>query len=205
MISFEYAAVQLVAVWRMAINNPGWRDSLDRSVDGVFRSFFAILFAAPFTIFSYLALQRAAGNLPDIPATPMLEAPLPFFIFWEATAYLLDWAVSLGVIVLVAKAVNAERNVAQTIIAFNWTQVLTAAAQAAPFAAMTLTTNAAIVGTVALPALVFSIFVYWGVLRRGLDVSAGVVIALIGAFAIVGIIVSSIVSQVALLFLRFAS
>ena len=210
MIDFDYAARQLVGVWRMAFTRgwegaSDWRDDIDRSVDGVFKSFWAIAFAAPFALLSYVALHRAVKNIPSIDSTPLLEAPLAVMLGVEFLSYAVDWAVSIGAIVLMARALEATRTVTDTIITYNWAQVFAVALQSIPIALMGLFGTQAIAGILALPILVIVLVLFWGVFRQAMELKPGMAVAMIFLLTLINIIVNSVVVGGATMLLQPAS
>lgn len=210
MIDFDYAARQLAGVWRMAFTRdwegtPDWRETIDRSVDGVFRSFWAIAFAAPFALLSYVALHRAVKNIPSIESTPLLEAPLGVMLGVEFLSYAIDWGVSIGVIVFLARALDATRNITDTIITYNWAQVFAVALQSIPIVLMGLLGTQAIAGILALPILVIVLVLFWGVFRQAMELKPGMAVAMIFLLTLINIIVNSLVVGVATIFLQPAA
>ena len=65
MIRLDYAASQIGAVWKMGWNRPGWEETLDRTVDGVFKSFWAIFLAVPFSFLGFYSARRFAERTPE--------------------------------------------------------------------------------------------------------------------------------------------
>lgn len=197
MIDFDYAARQLAGVWAMAWNRPEWRDALDRSVDGVFRSFWAFAFAAPLAFAGYFSLRRAAAVIPDFPETPLLQAPFAFTLAAEMTAYAADWAASLTALIFAARAMKIGRRMADLVVGFNWLQVFVAAAQAVPLIAIGLSGSSDVAGLLFIPATVLVVGLFWGYLRRTFDANVGTTIGLIIMLTLIGLLASAIVSGLA--------
>lgn len=171
MINFDYAASQMAAVWNMAWNRPGWQDALDRSVDGVFKSFWAAAFAAPFPLLGYFSLRRAALNIPELRDTPLFQAPPAFGLTVEIIGYLVNWGAGLAALILLARALGAGARIADVIIGFNWLHVLTAIAQAIPQAVLGFAGQREIAGILSIPSAVLVIALIWGYIRRSLGAS----------------------------------
>ena len=210
MIDFDYAARQLAGVWRMAFTRgwegaADWRNDIDRSVDGVFKSFWAIAFAAPFALLSYVALHRAVKKIPTIEASPLLEAPLGVMLGVEFLSYAIDWGVSIGAIVFMARALDATRKVTDTIITYNWAQVFAVALQSIPIALMGLLGTQAIAGILALPILVIVLVLFWGVFRQAMELKPGMAVAMIFLLTLINIIVNSLVVGTATMLLQSPS
>ncbi|MGD9659511.1 MAG: hypothetical protein AB7P23_12650 [Amphiplicatus sp.] len=205
MIDLDYAARQIAGVWNMAWNREGWAAGLDRSVDGVFHSFWGILFAAPFALLGVVSLRRAASRIAEFPSSALLDAPFAFAVTTEMTAYVVDWAASLAALVLAARAMGASRRVADVIIGFNWLQPMIAIAEAAPLAIISFVSRRELLGVLLLPMFAFVLAVTWGVLRRSLAANVSTTVGLIALVVIVGFFARSIVGVVALSLLHVLS
>lgn len=195
MIGFEYAGRHLRGVWRMITGDANWTEDIDRSVDGVFRSFWAILFTTPFALLSFHAAQRAAAASPQYEETIFARAPAPVVMAAELVAFCASWLASIVILALAARQFRATRNAGALIVTFNWSQLLTFVAAAIPAAALALTGNSPIFVILALPAIVFSIVVLWGVLRRNLPVTIGVAVALIALLTLVELSINAVTTQ----------
>lgn len=189
----DHAAQQLSAAWAMVFDQDGWRDRLDCSLEGVFRSALAIAIAAPLALLNFLGVRRLFGG---VASEPFLGAPLPMFLAVEFAALLVDWGVCLALLVGFARALKAERRVAPLIVGYNWSQVFVIAAQGLPIGAAALTGSLTTAGLAAIPALAFQLAVIWGVLRRALGapnapVSAARTIAMMAALVLTGFLINS--------------
>lgn len=196
----DYAARQIGGVWKMAWNLPGWEGALDRSVDGVFRSFWAALIAAPFVVLGFVSVRRAAARAPDFPDAPILAAPVFVATAIEVAAFAVDWGASLAALIVAARLLKAERHAADAIIGYNWLQVPTTAAQALPLAASSL--GREIAGLLFLPVLAFVVALYWGMLRRSLRIGPAAAAGLILLLTIVGLVANALVSTAGLALLQ---
>jgi len=205
MIDFEYAARNIRGVWRMAFGGGDWRDDLDRSVDGVFRSFWAIALAAPFSLLAFVSLHRAAARSDAIEAPALTDAPLALLLATETTSFLLDWAASIAALVFTARALGAGNRTADVIAGFNWAQVITTVAVTAPIAVLGLTASAEIFSLLYLPAVIFALVLLWRVLRQCLPLDAGMAVALIAMLTVIGLVIRSAVTGGAVLVLQALS
>ncbi|MEM9707135.1 MAG: hypothetical protein AAF850_13795 [Pseudomonadota bacterium] len=183
---FDYAVRQMAGVWIMAIasidgDQRRWRDRLDLSVDGVFRSFWAVAFAAPFAIIGAVALRRASVSVPDLQDTPFVAAPLAIALTARIGGLIAYWAAGIGLIILTARATGRSQRVAETIIAFNWAQVFAFVLQAGPVAALGFAHDPSAAGAVAIPVLIIVLTLFWGVFRKGLEASVILALMLLGA------------------------
>ncbi len=196
MEKLRYAADQIAAVWKMAANDPDWRDRLDASVDGVFRSFEAALYAIPLSVALYAFTLRAAAHTDEFPTAPLVSAPAPAFIGVQTIAYAAEWAASLALLILVARTLGADRRAATLIAGYNWAQAPITAIQAATMGGIAFSGSSALGGALAIPALVLQILILWGVLRRGYERDVGVTIAILGGLILVSIVATSLVVSV---------
>lgn len=196
MINADYALKQLSGVWKMAWNAPGWEASLDRSLDGVFRSFWSIAIAAPIAFVGFFSARRAAERMPNIPTSPILETPFAVSMLIEMAAYFADWMIGLAALIFVARALGVARHAGDLVIGYNWLQVFVAIGQTLPFIALGLTLRGELALTLALPAMALIIALYWGVLRRGSSGTIGVVIAMLALLVLIGFVASSVITSI---------
>jgi hypothetical protein len=197
-ISFDYASRQLAGVWRMAWNQPDWTTTIDRSVDGVFRSFWAIAFAAPVALAGSFCVRRAAAHIPELAQSALLTVPLGASVMIEMIAYVAGWFAGLATLIFAVRSIGAAKRVGDVIIGYNWLQVFAAAAQLAPLAILSLTRRSEVAALFALPALVIVIALYWGMLRRSSDGGRAAVLGMFVLLAIVTFLTSSIIASVCL-------
>ncbi|MBI1391121.1 MAG: hypothetical protein GC152_00125 [Alphaproteobacteria bacterium] len=199
---FDYAIGQIGAVWKMATNDPRWRDELDYSVDGVFRSFSAANVAVPLAVALYWLSWRAAdvavSNAEDLglAASPLLQGAAIGYIATMVVAYAAEWAASLGFLAIAARGLKAERRIAPAIVGYNWAQPPITLIQAIAMGGVAVSESTQIASVLALPALVLQILILWGVLRRGLDRKVGETLAVLFGLIFVSIAVTTLVGAV---------
>lgn len=198
MIGFERAARQIGAAWAMAWNRDGWRESLDRSVDGVFASFAAILFAFPFYVISYASIRRAAAKAAEKVTDPILTAPAAIAIPSQVLGVLADWFGSLAVLIAIARFVGADKRAAELIAGYNWIQAPISAAQAAPLLIIGLLGASSATTAFYMPAVALVFALLWGVLRRSLETDAMATIGIIALLTLIGLVLQTAVTSLAL-------
>lgn len=186
MISFDEAARQMAGAWKMARGADDWRSSLDRTVDSVFSSFAAFAFAAPLVALFTLSAKRAAARIPDFSDSLYQTAPLIPLIAADLITFALDWAASLALLIMLARRTGAGKSAADLIVGYNWIQPLIAAAQLPSIAVMASTASTATGGLLGVPGFALTIFLIWGVVRRGLGAQATPTAAIIAMLIIVG-------------------
>lgn len=189
MIDPSYAGAQIVAVLKMTWDVPGWADELDRSVDGVFRSFSAMLLVAPFFALSF-ASGREAARLADAAAPPAF----PAFVSAHTIGAYADWCLTLVILAAAARALGASRRAAEVIAGYNWLQVPLAAMQAAASATIFLPDGRNVAAIAVLPAVVIVFASLWGYLRRALALDPAWTVVLILLLTIAGLLTQTVVS-----------
>ena len=195
MIDFEYAGRHLRGVWRLVSGDAAWRDDMDFTTEGVFRSFWAVALSAPFALFGFVAAARAVARTPEYPRTIFAKAPLGVLLAAEIATMVLFWAAAIAILAFGAQRLGASRNAAAVIVAFNWSQLLAVIAASAPALVLALTGNAALFAALALPVLAFSVFLLWVVLRRNLPLDVGLAVAMIAALIVVELALNSLVAN----------
>lgn len=179
----SYFLNHLTGLWAMAFDHEGWEENMDRSIDGVFRSFFlmipcfAIVISLSFLLTPvYRELDLGVNNEP----VSLAAVPGTILIFIR---FLVEWFASLGFLLLVAKKLDQASYAVDIIIGYNWLQMMTKFLLAFPVLLLTATKSIDLSGVVTLPVMVLIIALYWGVLRRSLPnllpaVTAGTLIGL---------------------------
>ena len=205
MINFEYAARHIRGVWRIAFGGGDWREDMDLSVDGVFRSFWAMAFTAPFMLLAFVSIRRTAAQSEILASDPLQNAPSAFVLTIESLGFVADWALSVVALVALARTMKAENRVADVIVSYNWAQVMTAAAVSIPFALVAIAGSESAAGLLTLPAVVFSIFITWRVLRECLSLDVTMTVATIAVLTLISLVVSAALSGIALSLLQLFS
>jgi hypothetical protein len=200
MIRLDYAARQIGASWNMAFNRDGWTKELDRSVDGVFRSFGATALAFPFVAIAFLSIRRAAPA--SAAAEPIIAAPLAVGLAAQLVGYLADWVVALVLLLAIASALKADRRAADIIVGYNWLQPPVAAIMSAPFATLALPQGKIIAEILFLPALAAAIVLNWGLIRRALGADISVSLGILFLLTLVSLFVQAFAARAVLAVLQ---
>jgi hypothetical protein len=195
MIDFDYIARHVRGVWRMAFgaNESGGGDDMDRSIDGVFASFWALIITAPFALVAMTARKQLAAPSAEYSNTIYAKAPLPVLFTAEIIALAAYWAASIAALVLTARSLNATRQVAGLVVAYNWGQLVIFMLSAAPAAVLIFTGNLNLFALVALPAGIAGVFILWRILRQNLPLTIGGVVFLIVLLTVIELFVKSVV------------
>lgn len=197
MIDFDYAARQTAGVWKMIWNREGWQTELDRSVDGVFRSFQAMLLVAPIVLAGRFSFRRAAERIPEWQTTPLSDAPYAFIISIQMLSYYFSWIVSIALLLFMARAVRASRRAGDVIIAYNWAHVPIAIAQTLPLLVFGMPGGRAWGAAAYLPALAFIVAALWGLIRRSMGATPGATAGIIALLVLSGLTIEAIVGVIA--------
>ncbi len=205
MINFDYSGKQVRSVWRMVFGGGEWRDDIDASINGVFRSFWAFAFSAPFALLAFSAAYRIAASTPEFTATVYAKAPRAVLFSAEIIALGAYWAASIAALVLAARSIGATRQAGALIVAYNWGQLLTFIISAAPAAILVVTSDLDIFVLFALPVVAASFFINWRILRQTLPINIAVAIFLIALLTLIELAVNSAVTNaVVSLYLLFS-
>jgi hypothetical protein len=153
-------------------------------------------FATPFALIAIQASQRVAALAPDYEETPYAEAPSLILAGAQMLGLLATWGMSILALGLAVRALSATRQFAALLVAYNWSQLLTLAVAAFPYAIVALMGGSSQFAVLlVLPALIFSYVVLWNVLRRNLPITIGVTISLLALLELLGLAVNYSTTQ----------
>lgn len=194
MISPDYAARQIGGALKMALGAKDWRASLGRTTDDVFAALAAFAICAPLVILATLAAKRAALRIPDLGDTLVRSAPLAALIFGDLVTFALDVAASFALLVMLARATGVGKQAAELIIGYAWIQPVLVAAQLPAIALMASTASRTAGALLALPALILTIALIFGIVRRGLGAKPAAAAAIVAMLIVVGAVIDIFVS-----------
>lgn len=194
----QTAMAQLRGLFAMAFNRQDWERTLDRSLDGVFGSFWAIMWSTPLLLLNFGATKTlfatAEGALDD----PLLAAPLSVWLGANYATFLVDWAVGLAAILAAAHFLGASKRAGDAVIGYNWLQLVAAALQAVAINAGALAASPTTFSLLMMPAIAVSLALFWGILRRGLGLAPGLAVALTAGSLLLSVIVGAVCHAAAL-------
>lgn len=179
MIDFEYAARHLRGIWQLAADNEDWREEMDLTLDGVFRSLWAIFLALPFSLLGFTAAARAIAQTPEYPRTMFSKAPLGVLLGLEVLTMVGAWFISIAILAFTARRIGASKQAAGLIVTFNWSQLFGGMVATIPALGLIATGSLEIFATLAIPSLIFSLFLIWSVVRKTLAADVGVTVAIL--------------------------
>lgn len=183
-MNLAYVRSQIGVALRVARFEPGAVHDFDHSVDGFFRSFFAIVLCAPFYLFAVLAQRRIAENAPT--EMPSLDAGTPLaitpgYILFESFSYLANWLAFPIAMILIVRLIDATTRYAPFVVAYNWTACVVMFVSFVPqllYLAGVIPITAVL--GLYLPILIFAAVYEWRVAREALEISgwsaAGIVL-----------------------------
>ncbi len=198
-VPFDYATAHLSAIWRLGFSpensKDAWRDMIDRSVDGVFKSFWAMVYAAPFAALSFTSTYKVAPQVSEAFRSPLFEAPFPILFLVLFLTYGLTWIINIAIMAFVASRAGYKREVSDLVICYNWAQVPILAIQAIPITLAALSQATASFGfLLAVAGLCMVMILYWRIFRRSLGAGIGLTIALLSLLLIVNVIIGNVLT-----------
>ena len=194
MITPAYIGSQFRAVIAMAQNNPLWRERIDASTDGFYRSLWAILLGLPVAaLILYLSLQLIL-ELPDFAADMTLALPLPLLMIVQMMTVAAVRIAIVGLLMVLARSLNRERSVSPLVVAYNWAELMIQLLLAASLTIILLTPSPAGFAGLLLGVTIFMFYIRWGVLRRALDLNIVQTISILVMLALVSFLVSVVVT-----------
>jgi len=168
----------LRGAWRLIKLDAGGFDEFNLSVEGFWRSFFAMVVAAPI----YVLLLVLVQELP----TEDLAAPRSMAL--SMLSYVIGWIIGVLVVLLATRLLGRGGYFARLVIALNWLSVplVVLFAVIYGFAALAPTEIAGLLYLLTLPIYVFY---YSFVVRRGIEVNLAPAIGVALLLLVVSILV----------------
>ena len=178
MIQSDYVITHLRGIWQLIVGRKDWRADMDISVDGVFRSLWALALSTPIAIIAAIATQNLQALVPESTDAIKVTAPLPVSIFAMLVSLAVTWFGILAGLVAVTRGMNATHAAGPLIITYNWSQLLSFLAFMAPISVFAITQSAEAFVLSALPVAIFELVILWNIIRRILPIGVGGAIAL---------------------------
>lgn len=180
----EATFASLVGAWRLARRDPGGMACFDISVDGFWRSFFALVVMAPLFLAFALLEYRLRFAPPD----------LGFYLLVETLAYLLDGISFPLVMAFLSQLLGLEHGYVPFVIAYNWSSVLIMALLFVPFALTSLGILPGEVGALlTLLATIAAVYYRWYVTRVALGAPTLTAVGLV----LVNVLLSTLIGVLA--------
>ena len=159
----------LEGAWRLFRNRRDGLDLLDRSLDGFWRSFWALLLVLPIDAISLLALSRIA-----------VQPPLGEALLARVPTLAIDWVLFPILLALIAKPLGVTKTYVSYVVARNWAAPISWIIVTIPIVlqgAGFIDDQVAVVATIV--ALMVSVRYNYLILRIALGVTMEVAIALV--------------------------
>ncbi|MGV6802224.1 MAG: hypothetical protein ACWA5L_09915 [bacterium] len=149
----------------MARNAPGWKSQIDNSLDGIYKSLWAIPLTIPFAIIVATVLSITM----QVPADQGPMADVPLLLQWLILTInlCLTWCANLFLLSVLAKKLQSEQNLAAIIIGYNWAQFLSELSGAFLLYIITLSHDITLISIGFIVYLGVNTYLSWGILRRG--------------------------------------
>jgi len=180
----EETYASLVGAWRLARRDPGGMTCFNISVDGFWRSFFALVVMAPLFLAFVLLEYRLRFAPPG----------LGVYLLVESLAYLLDGISFPVLMIFLSRMLGLESGYVPFVIAYNWSSVLVMALLLAPFALTGLGLLPGEAGALlTLAATIAAVYYRWYVTRIALGAPAGTAIGLV----LVNVLLSTLIGALA--------
>jgi len=201
MLSLDYIGSHLAGVWRMARASDNWRDRLDLTAEGVFRSFQVALLILPLTALRAAAARTVPATSDEIAQSYLFSLPLAGVVAVEYLQILLTWAAHLGVLAGAMRWTQRQERAVEAFVGYNWTRlfadllVTVALVAAAPLMSGSDPQDEAAV-FIAFVATGLAVFLYWGVVRRALGFAVGPTIMILVLFSAAGLLIGALVGGV---------
>jgi hypothetical protein len=122
-LTVTYIARQIETATQLFRVNPAAVDRFDTTADGFFRSFLALLIAAPFAVYQIVigfrfTLETAtAAMVTPLPEIPSLSIG---FVLLESVQYVARWVALPVVLGFAARPLNLAHRYVPFVVAYNW-------------------------------------------------------------------------------------
>ncbi len=202
MISLDYSIQQIAGVWAMATSQEAWEDRLDRTLDGVFKSFW-VLIPSIFISLIYFWLFIYSQDFLSEEVTNIIprQSLFPGLVI-EPISMLIQWSAGLGLLVLVARNMKLGANATDLVIGYNWLLIIQQMMSLIPIIGFIVTQNMAALSLLSVSTLFLSLYLTWGVLHQGLpQLDASFRAGIIVAFLFIYLITNAILNSIAKLFI----
>lgn len=124
-IDRAYIRRSLVGAFRLGMRDPRGLSAFDLTMDGFFRSFYAVLLAAPIYAFTAFGAMRIIQAMPRTAEMDGKEASsLLIFVLFHVANYVGSAVIFLIAMVPITRFMGAGQRFATLVIAYNWGTLL---------------------------------------------------------------------------------
>jgi hypothetical protein len=165
----------LTGVWRIVMGDPEARTHFNISLDGFYRSFWALALAVPVVFFSSTSLWRLAREVDPTDGTDFTS-----FAVVQLGGTIIYWALYLAAMIAVARQLKLGAHYTAYVVTFNWGALFTSVLFALPL----FLYSVGIVGArgsmaLTLPALGILAWYRWRIAREVLGATAPMTVAIL--------------------------
>jgi len=180
----DYVRHALLTAWRVARFDSKAISEFDRSFEGFFRSFFAVVLCAPLYIIVLMAERNVAADvatqMPSMGISPISELSTAVFLI-EGIAYLASWAVFPLAMIGITQLIGTGQRYVPFVIAYNWSACIVLAITVVPYIVyLAGVLPLALLLILYYPITIFALVYRWRIARDALETTpwnaAGVVI-----------------------------
>ncbi|HEX7777173.1 MAG TPA: hypothetical protein VF449_11675 [Parvibaculum sp.] len=165
----------LTGVWRIVMRDPEARQHFNISLDGFYRSFWALAISVPVVFFSTTSLWRLAREM-----DPTDDTDFASFAVVQLGGTVFYWALYLAAMVLVARQLKLGAHYTAYVVTFNWGALFTSVLFALPLFLYSLGIAGARGSMVlTLPALGILAWYRWRIAREVLGAAPSATVAIL--------------------------
>ena len=196
MLTPAYILQQVQAIFAMAGNDDSWRDRLDTSTEGVFRSFWAIPLSLPLAVMSNHLLIPILRDSEGAPDSPLLTASPLFVAGLETVTFLAGWGACLVLLGMLCRSINAGPRISPLLVSYNWSGLIMQSVTFVIVVLVSLSPEPALLMGLLLGATALGLYLRWGTIRRALETDILPTLAIMAMLMLVFLIITSLVSGV---------
>ncbi|MEM9897898.1 MAG: hypothetical protein AAF742_00805 [Pseudomonadota bacterium] len=182
----------------MATNDERWRDQLDTSANGVFRSAWAVFYSIPFSLTISFITWKSMDLAGDTQKHPFFYAGKMGFIGIQTSELLITWLAKIAALTFIARNLGAEGRITRILVGFNWAQPVFIVILTMASGVWAISPSSNLGHTVSLSVLAIQVMILWGVFRRGFESDAATTVAILGGILVVDILVTSAIRRLAI-------
>ncbi|MEM6414366.1 MAG: hypothetical protein AAF720_06885 [Pseudomonadota bacterium] len=201
MVRFSEAVEQIDAVWDMILDRQDWKDRLDVSERGVFRSFWSIAYTVPLAATLYYLgwhIQEKLRSVSEgaLPDSSVQGVSFNSYLSIQALSFLGAWIAGIVLFAGLAHSLKCSQNAGLAFVSYNWAQVPLTFFQVLILAFIFISPSFSGALFLILSVYAISTFMYWGIIRRAFNRDTGVSIAIIAMLVLVEIAITSVAGAI---------
>lgn len=175
----------------MARNAEDWPERFDLSAHGVFGSFWAMLLSLPLIILANECLRRM--SIAEASADPLLTLPVALFVGAEVVVAYCAWGFNLWLLTFLGQRLDVGWRISPLIMGQNWSTFMAYLVLGFGMGFGQMLGMSGVSNAVVLCAIVFSLWLDWGVIRRPLGVDVLTAVGLLFVMMAAAMLIDGIV------------